>query len=151
MKITVQTELMERLKNKVQDDLTHGAKIKGNEVNKADRIRLWNRSANNAAVFAIVATSTNRFGNAGNSIEIQRFDGTGALKLSMLFLELEDHSAMEEINLTKSDRNYWEKDDVSQQEFSVFVEQYLNSLPDTELTKARIGAEFHNPKDIEWP
>lgn len=150
MKIIVQPELMLRLRNKIQSDLKFGVKIKGDEINRADRIRLWNKAEDGVAFFGIVATSTVRFGNAGNTIEIQRFDNSGSMKLSLLFLELEDHSQMEEISITKTDKSYWEKTDASQQEFSDFINQYFHSLPDADLTKTKIEAEFHNSKDIEW-
>lgn len=132
---------------KVNQDLQYGVKIFGNEINHTDIIRVWTKSESN--IFGVIASSGNRFDTNLNLLEIQSFKVKPYLKLSILLGDEQNikHSA----KVTKLNDNFLEMDDITNtKDAKLFIEDYLKSIPDKELTKINFEKYAYNPSQYEW-
>jgi hypothetical protein len=146
------SHLLSSVFQKVQQDLLSGVYIFGTYENKYDVIRVWTRFRD--ITFAVVASSSKRFGSNFSSIEIQAFTENGGMKLFVLHKDTVGlHEGTQyESQIVKLSRTYQPLDDedVSTEESSNFIKSYLSSQPDKSLTIESFQKSFYNKKQYKW-
>ncbi len=137
------------LMSKVKEDLSAGVKIFGNEINHNDVIRVWTSSDEN--IFGLIATSSNRFNNSVNYIEIQSFKQKPYLKLSLINKSTDQDIPQIDSGITLLNENFFElAENVDEDLSKEFIEQYLRSKPDSKLTKFNFEKYAYNKNQYEW-
>jgi hypothetical protein len=134
---------------KVKDDLSFGVKIFGSEINHNDVIRVWTVSRDN--VFGLIATSSSRFNSNVNFIEIQSFRLKPYLKLSLINKSTDSEEKEIESRFVMLNDNFFELNDPVDNNLSEkFIQQYISSKPNVELTKSNFEKYFYNKSQFEW-
>lgn len=140
-------ERISELVQKVRLDLAEGVKVFGTEANRIDTIRVWTKSENE--VFGVVTTSGNRFESSLNLLKIQSFRIKPYLKLTILLGDGKNikHTA----KIVKLNDNFFElEDDVQEEAANNFIQEYLQSRADRDLTKFNFEKYAYNRKQYEW-
>lgn len=147
-KLVPKSEISE-LMQKVKHDLSFGVKIRGNESNRNDVIRVWTSSE--SEVFGLIATSSSRFNGSINFIEIQSFQQKPYIKLSLINKSRTMESDEIEVKFTLLNENFFElTEKVEEKLIDGFIKQYLLSKPDSELTKINFEKYYYNRSQYEW-
>lgn len=135
------------LVKKVITDLEYGVKIIGNQLNKTDTIRVWTSSPEN--IFGVVATSSNRFKTKMNILEIQSFRKKPYLKLTIFIGESDILGSSSKLHVLND--NFMETDtEVEKAQFEDFIQDYLASNPDINLTKSSFEKYAYNKNQYKW-
>ena len=127
-----------QLLTKIQDDLTHGYKVKGNLNIPYDVVRVWCRLRTSEKHFMIVATSNKRFGDSGSLIELQSFGPGANHKLTFLVIE----GNLLDVNISQTTQG----DEFT---FTDFLNLFFNSPADKDLTLFYFRRDGNNPNDLE--
>ncbi len=148
---TTNTQISEgRLSNlvsKIITDLEYGVKIIGNQLNKTDTIRVWTSSQEN--VFGVVATSGNRFETQMNILEIQSFRKKPYIKLTIFLGQSDLIGSSSKLQILNE--NFMETEaKVETAQGDEFVQEYLDSKPDINLTKTSFEKYAYNKSQYRW-
>ena len=128
-----------KLIEKLKADISAGYKVLGNFSDQFDIIRVWTSKKGLNKIFAIVASSGKRFNNSGSLLEIESFGPAKNYKVS--FMLIADEIKETTITQTTNGETY---------SINEFVEDFMQTQPDKDLTIYRMSIDGQNPKDIEW-
>ena len=124
---------------KIRRDLSAGYKVLGNYNNQVDIIRVWCSMINSEKVFAIIASSGNRFENASSFLELQSFGPGNNYRVGFLVIADQLH----ETTIAQTAK-------VDEYSIENFISDFMNAIPNHDLTEQRLTKEGYNPKNIEW-